>query len=67
MESAVDTNEVASKSNVSPQKNQHYREDTLRETYRRVPEKELMWIKPSELTPVARKLWRDEVSRRNNH
>lgn len=42
-------------------------EDTLRETYQQMPEKELMRIKPGELTPIARKLWREEVSRRNYH
>jgi hypothetical protein len=41
-------------------------EDTLRETYRQMPEKELMRIKQNELTPIARKLWREEVSRRDH-
>ncbi|MGZ0655492.1 hypothetical protein ACWPKO_12215 [Coraliomargarita sp. W4R53] len=42
-------------------------EDTLRETYRQMPEKELMRIKLNELTPIAHKLWREEVSRRAYH
>ena len=40
-------------------------EDTLRETYQQMPEKELMRIKVNELTPIAHKLWREEVSRRD--